>query len=741
MFFRVILPCILGTAILTSCSGWTQTTTHQRTTTFSSTSSSKTKNVNVNIKGRHFSLTADDEDATLTLGSKTEKSSHTTYLFAEAEHEIIDDKHFQNGDECNRCDYIAQTVNRQGNLVESAVSSKYKNGEEREYHNGKIIRSSYYVDGAKSGMEYAYVNEKIVDSVYIETIYNNRWSEERLRKALPAPASDYLYGLYFKENYYGFAITTYDSMATHIYYKALSDTGSGFPLVATIEYKNRRDLSNFKVHITKPTFETLTYENNELIQRQRISGNKTINDFKKGEYLKELYTNGKDKYIIKGAIASNVNGTWQCLGECISKAFYENGARWSESYYTDGKLKQEMIWNKKNVVVCDYRYPRYRKSFYDNGTLEQEMQGELMFDTLDIVTIKNGFVKEFYPNGKPKRDDTYENGKYVIHKTWFPNGNIDTEAEIPKYLKQYYENGQLEKSDEGEIAQENDELVLVNGTSKSWFSNGKPNIESIFKNKNVHSLKAWDSTGFLEVDFEKDKYLKTYTNTKPYKHLDWSGNIVYKNNDYLCEGNCLRKEYLDKTMVYQALDENYVPEHGTFKKTTLTQYDSSGKKISEKVYELNELVSQKIWDSEKGFLKTDYNRDSHLKTYYEQKKLSLQFNGKSESSDSLTYINGTETTYHKNGKKASETVWKDKTATSRKEWNENGTLTTEFEFNKTFTTYHPNTKAIRMRYEGTVYFNDHSKKYIVTDGILQSFDENGNQTSTKKYVKGYPVGS
>ena len=46
-----------------------------------------------------------------------------------------------------------------------------------------------------------------------------------------------------------------------------------------------------------------------------------------------------------------------------------------------------------------------------------------------------------------------------------------------------------------------------------------------------------------------------------------------------------------------------------------------------------------------------------------------------------------------------------------------------------------------MRYEGTVYFNDHSKKYIVTDGILQSFDENGNQTSTKKYVKGYPVGS
>ena len=713
MFFRVILPCILGTAILTSCSGWTQTTTHQRTTTFSSTSSSKTKNVNVNIKGRHFSLTADDEDATLTLGSKTEKSSHTTYLFAEAEPEIIDDKHFQNGDECNRCDYIAQTVNRQGNLVESAVSSKYKNGEEREYHNGKIIRSSYYVDGAKSGMEYAYVNEKIVDSVYIETIYNNRWSEERLRKALPAPASDYLYGLYFKENYYGFAITTYDSMATHIYYKALSDTGSGFPLVATIEYKNRRDLSNFKVHITKPTFETLTYENNELIQRQRISGNKTINDFKKGEYLKELYTNGKDKYIIKGAIASNVNGTWQCLGECISKAFYENGARWSESYYTDGKLKQEMIWNKKNVVVCDYRYPHYRKSFYDNGTLEQEMQGELMFDTLDIVTIKNGFVKEFYPNGKPKRDDTYENGKYVIHKTWFPNGNIDTEAEIPKYLKQYYENEQLEKSDEGEIAQENDELVLVNGVLKLWFPNGKQALEAQKKDYNIVSAKSWDSTGFLVVDFERGKYLKSFANTKHSLRVEWSGNVVFDGiNEYSCNGDC-----------------------------TIKNYDSTGKKTTEKVFHYDTLLSKKTWNSTNGQLEMDYNSNSYLKQYSKSQKLWIHFKGKSTCTDTLAFIDGTETRYHENGKKSSETVWKDGNATSRKEWSDNGKITTEFEFNKTLITYYPNTKAIRMRYEGTVYFNDHSKKYIVTDGILQSFDENGNQTSTKKYVKGYPVGS
>ena len=173
----------------------------------------------------------------------------------------------------------------------------------------------------------------------------------------------------------------------------------------------------------------------------------------------------------------------------------------------------------------------------------------------------------------------------------------------------------------------------------------------------------------------------------------------------------------------------------------MTQYDSSGKKISEDVYNFSELVSQKKWDSEKGFLKSDYSRDSHLKTYYEPQKLSLQFKGKSsKSSDSLTYINGTETTYHKNGKKSSETVWKDKIATSRKEWNENGMLTTEFEFNKYFITYYPNTKAVKLRYEGTVFFNG-NKKYIVNDGTLQSFDEKGNQTSTKKYVKGFPIGS
>lgn len=730
MKYCTVFPCILGIALLASCSGW------KSTSSSSSFLDVKTSSKNVNVDTRHVKVSSDDNSSTIKIFGKEVKKTRK-----EADSPFTDDKHFLNGDRCRRCDYIVQMENSQGNLEESEVSGKYKNGEEREYHDGKIIRSSYYVDGGKAGMEYTYVDEKIVDSVYIETTHNDQWDEQRLRKALPAPASDYIYSLYFKEPYYGFAVTTYDSMITNIYYKALNDTSSGLPLVATIEYKNRREPSNFKVHLRKPFFETLEYKGNELAERKKVRGNITIYEFKKDQFVKELYANGKTKRTIIGGIQAKADESWQCPGECHSKSFYENGSRWEESYYTDSKVKQEMRWNRQNVMVFDLSYPRYRKSFYDDGALEEEMRGELEFDTLNIITIKNGFVKEFYPDGKPKRDDTYENGNYVKHTTWYPNGNIDTEAEVPKYLKQYYENGQLEKSDEGEIAQENGELVLVNGTSKSWFSDGKPNIEGIFKNKDLHSLKAWDSTGFLEVDFEKDKYLKTHTNTTPSKHLDWSGNIAYKNNDYFCEGNCSKKQYLGKTMVYQGIYENYDSAYGACKKVTSIQYDSSGKKISENVYQLNELVSQKIWDGEKGFLKTDYSKDSYLKIYYEPQKMSLQFKGKSVFSDSLIYISGTETAYHKNGKKSSETAWKDKAATSRKEWNENGKLTTEFELNKSLTTYHPNSKAIKMRYEGTVYFNDHSKKYIVTDGTLQLFDEKGNLTSTKKYVKGYPVGS
>lgn len=731
MNFRVILPCILGIALLASCSGW------KSTSSSSSFLNVKTSSKNVNVDTPHVKASSNDNSSTIKIFGKEIKTEQK-----EVDSPFIDDKHFLNGDKCRYCDYISRTENEQGNLVESEVSGQYRNGEEREYRDGKIIRSSYYVGGGKAGKEYTYVDEKIVDSVYIETTHNDKWDEQRLRKALPAPAADHIYDLYFaKENYQEFAVTTYDSLISHIFYLSKSDTGSGIPLVATIEYKNHRDPSNFKVHLRKPFFETLEYTNNELAARQKVKGNITVYDFKKDQFVKELYTDGTTKRSIMGGIQAKADGSWQCSGECHSKSFYENGSRWEESYYTDSKVKQEMRWNRQNVMVYDLSYPHYRKSFYDDGALEEEMRGELEFDTLNIITIKNGFVKEFYPDGKPKRDDTYENGNYVKHMTWYPNGNIDIDAEVPKYLKQYYENGQLEKLDEGEITQENGELILVEGTSKSWFSDGKPRIEGILKNKNVQFVKAWDSTGFLKVDFESGKHLKTYTNTTPSQHLDWSGNVVHKNNDFFCEGNCSKKIYLDKIMVYQAVDENYDSTYGAFKKSTLTRYDSSGKKISEDVYKLNELVSQKKWDSEKCFLISDYSKDSHLKIYYEPKKLTLQFKGKSASGKSMTYINGTETAYHKNSKKSSETVWKDTIATSRKEWNDSGKLTTEFEFNKSLTTYYPNTKAIKMRYEGTVYFNDHSKKYIVTDGTLQLFDENGNQTSTKKYVKGYPMGS
>lgn len=731
MKHQTIFSCILSIALLASCSGW------KSTSSSSSFLNVKTSSKNVNVDTPHVKASSDDNSSSIKIFGKEIKKKQK-----EVDTPFADDKHFLNGDKCRYCDYISRTENNQGNLEEVEVSGKYKNGEEREYHDGKIIRSSYYVDGGKAGMEYTYVDEKIVDSIYIQTTYNDKWNAERLHNALPSPAADYIYDLYFaKEKYQGFAITTHDSLISSIFYKSVSDTGSGLPLVATIEYQNHREPSNFKIYLRKPFFETLVYQNNELAERKKVKGNTTVYEFKKDQFVKELYTNGKTKRTIMGGIQAKADESWQCSGECHSKSFYENGSRWEESYFTNNKARQVMRWNKQNVLIFNLSFPHYSKSFYDDGALEQEMHGELAYDSANNVIVKNGYIKEFYPNGKPKTDDTYENGNYVKHTTWYPNGNIDIEAEVPKYLKQYYENGQLEQSDEGEITQENGELILVNGTSKSYFANGTLKFESIFKNKDVHSFKTWDSTGFLDFDFERDKYIKTYTNTTPSKHLDWSGNVVHKDNDFRCEGNCTKRIYLDKIIIYQAIDEKYDSAYGAFKKSTVTQYDSSGKKISEDVYNLSELVSQKKWDSEKGFLKSDYSRDSHLKTYYEPQKMSLQFKGKSsKSSDSLTYINGTETAYHKNGKKSSETVWKDKIATSRKEWNENGMLTTEFEFNKYFITYYPNTKAVKLRYEGTVFFNG-NKKYIVNDGTLQSFDEKGNQTSTKKYVKGFPIGS
>ena len=728
MNFRIFLCSAIGIAALTSCSGWK--TSSNSSSVLKTNSSSK----NVNVDTPYLKANSDDNSSSLKILGKEIKSSPTKYdsLFT-------DDKHFLNGDKCKHCEYISRSENSQGNLEEAEISDGFQNGEEREYHDGKIIRSSYYVGGGKSGMEYTYVDEKIVDSVYIQTTGQNNWNAQKLHNAFPSPVADYIYNLYFaKKNYQGFGITTYDSLASNIYYKTASDTGSGMPLVATVEYQNHRDPSNFKVHLRKPFFEAMVYQNNELIERKKVKGNTTLYEYKKDEYVKELYTNGKTKRTIIGSVQANVNESFQCPGECHSKSFYENGSRWEESYYTDNKVKQEMKWNKQNVLISDFYFPRYSKSFYDNGALEQELQGELAYDSLNNLIVKNGFLKEFYPNGKPKTDETYENGNYVKYKTWYPNGRIDTEAEVPKYLKLYYENGQLEKMNEGEIKQENGELVLINGTSKSWHSDGKPGTEGIYKNNVPHSLKVWDSTGFLELDFERDKYLKTYTNKAPSKHTDWSGNVVFENDSYVCKGKCIQKNYQDKILTDEEICEDYDSTSNKFKKRKSIEYDSSGRKTLEKEYLFDEIVSKKMWDSEKDFLILDININTHIKTYYAPKKLRLHFKGKSSMNNEKKFIDGTEIQYYENGKKSSETIWKNGEATSRKEWNENGNLTVEFALNKYFLTYHPNTKVVKSRYEGSVYFNG-DKKYIVTDGELKTFDEKGKQIGTKKYVKGYPI--
>ena len=726
---RIFLALVLGTFMLMSCSGW------KRTSESGIDSSFETNNVSVDTgpvkvksgnKSSKVSLFGKKVEVTNEKGKKQAPEGNP--------------KQFLNGDICKYCEYISRTENEQGNLVEAEVSGGYRNGEEREYHDGIIIRSSYFVDGGKSGMEYTYSNGKVTDSVYIETTSGYQWHSAKIKKALPGPIANYIYNLHFKNSSAEFALTTYDGKISTIYKKDESDTSSsGLPIVAKIEYEPGSFLTNYKVIIRKPFFEDMLFKEHELVQRKKVQGTQTTYDFVKGSFLKEFYNKGALKKEITGDIAASVDESEECFGMCHAQVFFENGMKKEENFFMDGKLKERIQWNDKNVVVYEYKFPRYLKEYYDDGSLKKEINGELTRDSLHIC--KNCFIKSFYPNGIHQSEEVFEKGEPVRSTHWWESGKLKIETEISKYQKTYYENGQLESEDLGDIKMNNDTMTMYNGTSKKWNPDGVLVDEISFKDNKITSLKSWDSTGMQTIDFEENKHLKTCKNSSPELRMDWTGNIVYGNEKYNCIGTCTLKRYLGKTLIYHEITDGYDSTTGKFQKATTVRYDSTGKKERERLYQFGELVSEKYWDIQNNFLKHDFNANSYLKIYYGPKNIQSEFKGKSsmDNNAQTKYIDGTLTRYHKNGKKSSVSIWKNGEPESRKDWDENGALLTEFQAGKELLLYSPDTKKLRFHFKGNAEHYFDKNQYAPIDGVGQFFDESGKATKTITYKEGAVV--
>ncbi len=708
-----LIACI---AFLTSCSGTSNTI-------FFNSSNQSNSNVSVDVPG--VKVKSNDNSKNIKVLGVTVKNEdkHNTIPTAS------DTRHFLNGDACKNCDYIGRTENNDGHWVEAEIVGGFRNGEEREYLDGEVIRSSYYVNGGKSGMEYIFSHGTIIDSAYIETTDGSSWDPYRIKTALPYPVSIYIYNLILGDPDAAVSITTTNGKITTIYKKKATDT-TGASKAATVEYERYSNLSNFKVNITNPFPETMVFIDNELIERHLIQGGQTVFEFKKDSIVNELFPDGKTATFATGNVNySLIRMETTCSGECHISEFFENGVTKEESFYFNGKPTKTITRNENNIVLFDFDYPNYFKLFYDDGTLREFFQGEFANDA--ELTKKKGIWKSFYPNGNLAIESTYEDGKIVKTTIWYENGKPKLETDYSSYQRNYYENGQLTFESIGVIESINGVANLLEGTEKNWYENGTLQGETIFKNGVKTTMKYWDSTGVLKMDFQRMKHL--ITEISPTEHMEYVGDIIYDKEEYECTGFCTKKTYQGNILIYKEKKEGVDPSTGKFKKVSVDNFDSTGKKISHEEYLLDQLVIWKKYFPENEAISHDFNINSHFKVYYKPKKLSLDFKGKTDNK--AKYIEGTEIQYYESGKKRSESKWKNSKAVSLKNWDEKGLLISDFVLDKYAIFYYPGTKKKKQHFEGKIYYSD-DQQYVPMDGVLKTFDESGNLVRTYKYTSG-----
>jgi len=146
-----------------------------------------------------------------------------------------------------------------------------------------------------------------------------------------------------------------------------------------------------------------------------------------------------------------------------SARLYANGEKlqgWKEDYYKTGKLLHKGLYKNGQLEML--------KNYFENGKLERVMAVidsnqtnlEIFYDNGNQrrqVNYWNGKIKrysEFYTNNLLKVTEEYNelNGLLVKRKTWYTNGQIESELFIQdpktkKYkLSTYHSNGKLAES-------------------------------------------------------------------------------------------------------------------------------------------------------------------------------------------------------------------------------------------------------------------------------------------------------
>lgn len=330
---------------------------------------------------------------------------------------------------------LTGTIKSEGNRKNYKLDSIWKFYSEQ----GKLAFEFNYKEGKKNGLKKTYdtKNEVLVSAEnYVEDIKEGLttfyYKDGKVKETIPFVAG--------KEDGQGYE---YDSAGVIL---TLTQYKMGF--IQKSEIINRRDKSGLKQGLWKEFYPSGVLKNEITYLNDKMSG-----------YLKE--------YSPKGSLINTtkyIDGVLQKDAPELAKldvktAYYEDGSVKYTATYKDGVAEGiQREFSQEGKVV--------NAKVFVGGVLTGE-------GILDTAGLKQGFWKEYHPNGELKSQGTYMNGKRVDEWTFFhPNKTVEQKGKYDKKgkaqgpWKWFYESGNI-------LREENYRNGLQDGMMTEYSDSGK----------------------------------------------------------------------------------------------------------------------------------------------------------------------------------------------------------------------------------------------------------------------------
>ena len=365
---------------------------------------------------------------------------------------------------------------------------------------------------------------------------------------------------------------------------------------------------------------------------------------------------------------------------------------------------------KDGTLETELDFPKHLKKYWDNGKLKKVLTGNLYVDDQGNIALSSGREEKYFKSGKIQWQDDWRDKQVVAGKEWNENGVLVAELDFPKYLKKYWDNGNIKNVMTGLIYIGNQgNFQMDSGRSEIYFESGKMKEQSDWKNKQGIASRQWNENGVLVAELDFPKHLKKYwDNGNPQKVL---AGILYRNDNGNFAMDSGREEI----------------------------YSKAGKLIEQTDWNNKQPIACKKWN-ENGMLTMEVDFQTSCIEYWNNGKIKKKGEGvlyRNDGTNGCRVDSGRSEVYFENGKIEQQNEWKDKLLVKHKEWNESGVLLKEIDFPKYFKEYWNNGK-LKEAGTGILYRNDQDV-IQVDSGHSEVFYENGkmkeqNNWKDKKIV-------